>query len=51
MIYKGKFKSRFPLQTPRSHAGRFCLWTGAEDLREVKEFIKSVDAQSSTISQ
>ncbi len=25
MIYKGKFESRFPLQTPRSNAGRFCL--------------------------
>ena len=26
MHYMVKFESRFPLQTPRSNAGRFCLW-------------------------
>ena len=28
MYYKIWFASRFPLQTPRSNAGRFCLWVG-----------------------
>ena len=28
MYYKVWSESRFPLQTPRSHAGRFCLCTG-----------------------
>ena len=28
IYYKIWFESRFPLQTPRRHAGRFCLCTG-----------------------
>ena len=32
MHYMVWFESRFPLQTPRSHAGRFCLWVGGGDL-------------------
>ena len=26
MLYNSEFESRFPLQTPRSNVGRFCLW-------------------------
>ena len=37
MYYKIWFESRFPLQTPRRNAGRFCLWPGAGLCVWVKE--------------